>query len=133
MNKAGGAGFQVTAYAQTIQDMEVALGSKAKASVSEGNFNTLIMLRVKNEETANLLIKSLPMVSVIEDIPASSVNDNSTKDSNTLFKSSNEDRLQATQVPMIAVDDVIALPKGQAFMLVNGGELYKVRLPLPKD
>lgn len=49
LNKAGGAGFQVTAYAQTIQDMEVALGSKAKAEVTEGNFNTLIMLRVKNE------------------------------------------------------------------------------------
>ena len=47
LNKAGGAGFQVTAYAQTKQDMEVALGSRAKAEVTEGNLNTLIMLRFK--------------------------------------------------------------------------------------
>ena len=60
LNKAGGAGFQVTAYAQTKQDLEVALGSRAKAEVTEGNLNTLIILRVKNEETANLLIKILP-------------------------------------------------------------------------
>lgn len=34
LNKARGAGFQVTAYAQTKQDLEVALGSKAKAEMN---------------------------------------------------------------------------------------------------
>ena len=32
---------------------------------------------------------------------------------------------------MIDVNDIISLPKGQAFVLVNGGELYKIRIPLP--
>lgn len=32
---------------------------------------------------------------------------------------------------MIEVNDIISLIKGQAFVLVNGGELYKVRIPLP--
>lgn len=131
LNKAGGAGFQVTAYAQTIQDMEVALGSKAKAEVTEGNFNTLIMLRVKNEETANLLVKMLPQVGVVDYTQVSMVNDTPHGEDGVYFNTTNEDRVQTSSVPMIDVNDVISLPKGQAFVLVNGGELYKIRVPLP--
>ncbi|HBD7114621.1 type IV conjugative transfer system coupling protein TraD [Legionella pneumophila serogroup 1] len=131
LNKAGGAGFQVTAYAQTIQDMEVALGSKARAEVTEGNFNTLIMLRVKNEETANLLVKMLPQVGVIDHTQVSMVNDTPHGEDGVYFNTTNEDRVQTSSVPMIDVNDVISLPKGQAFVLVNGGELFKIRIPLP--
>ncbi|MGQ3892028.1 type IV conjugative transfer system coupling protein TraD [Legionella sp. CNM-4043-24] len=131
LNKAGGAGFQVTAYAQTKQDMEVALGSRAKAEVTEGNLNTLIMLRVKNEETANLLVKVLPQVGVISNTQVSMVNDTPHGEDGIYFNTTNEDRVQTTAVPMIDVNDIISLPKGQAFVLVNGGELYKVRIPLP--
>ncbi|HAT2049018.1 TPA: type IV conjugative transfer system coupling protein TraD [Legionella pneumophila] len=131
LNKAGGAGFQVTAYAQTKQDMEVALGSKAKAEVTEGNLNTLIMLRVKNEETANLLVKVVPKVGVVDHTQVSMVNDTPHGEDGVYFNTTNEDRVQTTAVPMIDVNDIISLPKGQAFVLVNGGELYKVRIPLP--
>ncbi|WP_419420693.1 type IV conjugative transfer system coupling protein TraD [Legionella sp. D16C41] len=131
LNKAGGAGFQVTAYAQTIQDMEVAFGSRAKADVSEGNFNTLIVLRVKNEETANLLVKVLPQVGVVGHTQVSMVNDTPHGEDGVYFNTTNEDRVQTTSIPMIEVNDIISLPKGQAFVLVNGGELYKVRIPLP--
>lgn len=130
LNKAGGAGFQVTAYAQTIQDMEVALGSRAKAEVSEGNFNTLIMLRVKNEETANLLINVLPQVGVIGHTQVSMVNDTPHGKDGVYFNTTNEDRVQTSCVPMIGVDDIISLPKGQAFILANGGEVFKIRVPI---
>ncbi|RUQ85129.1 type IV conjugative transfer system coupling protein TraD [Legionella septentrionalis] len=129
LNKAGGAGFQVTAYAQTIQDMEVALGSKAKAEVSEGNFNTLIMMRVKNEETANLLVKVLPQVGVVGHTQVSMVNDTPHGEDGVYFNTTNEDRVQTTSVPMIGVDDIVSLPKGQAFVLVNGGDVFKIRIP----
>lgn len=132
LNKAGGAGFQVTAYAQTIQDMEVALGSKAKSEATEGNLNTLIMLRVKNEGTANLLVKALPKVDVINHTQVSMVNDMPIKEEGVYFNTTNEDRVQTTAIPMLDASDILALPKGQAFMLVNGGELFKVRMPLPK-
>ena len=33
-------------------------------------------------------------------------------------------------IPMIDINDIISLPKGQAFVLVNGGELYKLRIPM---
>ncbi|QRQ81474.1 hypothetical protein [Paralysiella testudinis] len=32
---------------------------------------------------------------------------------------------------MLAPSDLMALPKGQAFALLDGGNLYKLRLPLP--
>jgi len=131
LNKAGGAGFQVTAYAQTKQDLEVALGSRAMAEVTEGNLNTLVILRVKNEETANLLIKILPQVGVIGHTQVSMVNDTPHGEYGVYFNTTNEDRVQTSAVPMIEVNDIISLPKGQAFVLVNGGELYKVRIPLP--
>ncbi len=131
LNKAGGAGFQVTAYAQTKQDLEVALGSRAMAEVTEGNLNTLIILRVKNEETANLLINILPQVGVIGHTQVSMVNDTPHGEDGVYFNTTNEDRVQTSAVPMIEVNDIISLPKGQAFVLVNGGELYKVRIPLP--
>ena len=133
LNKAGGAGFRVTAYAQTKQDLEVALGSAAIAEMTEGNLNTIIMMRVKNEETANLLVKILPQVGVVGHTQVSMANDTPHGEEGIYFNTTNEDRVQINNVPMIEVSDIIALPKGQAFVLVNGGELYKVRLPMPSN
>ena len=110
----------------------MALGSRAKADVSEGNFNTLIMLRVKNEETANLLVKVLPQVGVVGHTQVSMVNDTPHGDDGVYFNTTNEDRVQTSSVPMIGVDDIVSLPKGQAFLLSGGGTFYKLRLPLFK-
>ena len=75
LNKAGGAGFQVTAYTQTWSDVEARIGSPAKAGQIAGNFNTLIMLRVKEVATAELLTDQLPEVHVVSTIVSSSVSD----------------------------------------------------------
>ncbi len=32
---------------------------------------------------------------------------------------------------MIDTSDVVALPKGQAFAFMEGGQLFKLRMPLP--
>ena len=48
VNKAGGAGFEVTGYTQTISDIEARLGNRAQAGQVIGNFNTLVMLRYKS-------------------------------------------------------------------------------------
>lgn len=47
------------------------------------------------------------------------------------FTSRNEDRLSTETVPTLTPADLINLPKGQAFALLNGGNLYKLRMPLP--
>lgn len=131
LNKARGAGFQVTAYGQTIQDLEVSLGSRAKAEMTQGNLNTLVLMRVVNKETASILTDMLPKVDIINHTQVSLVNDSPHGDDGEYFNTTNEDRVQMTSVPMLDPSDVLKLPKGQAFILVNGGELYKVRIPLP--
>ena len=103
------------------------------AEMTEGNLNTLIMMRVKNEETANLLIKILPQIGVVGHTQVSMVNDTPHGEEGIYFNTTNEDRVQTTNVPMVEVSDIISLPKGQAFVFVNGGELYKVRIPMPSN
>jgi len=34
-------------------------------------------------------------------------------------------------VAMISPADIVALPKGQAFVLLRGSELWKIRIPMP--
>lgn len=132
LNKAGGSGFQVTAYTQTISDILARLGSDAKTGQVLGNFNNLIMLRVKEVVTAQLLTDQLPQVKVTDVMSVSGANDSSDPTSGVDFTSKNEDRQSKVSVDMIGVHDIIKLPKGQAFALIHGGELWKIRMPLPE-
>jgi conjugative coupling factor TraD (TOL family) len=130
VNKAGGAGYEVTAYTQTWSDVEAKIGSKAKAAQIQGNFNTLIMLRVKNTETAQILTDQLPEVDIWSTVVDSGASDTNDPRDFAEFGSSNKDRLAPTKVPMLAPVDLVQLPKGQAFALIEGGQLVKIRLPL---
>jgi len=131
LNKAGGAGFQVTAYTQTWSDVEARIGSKAKAGQIAGNFNNLIMLRVKERATAKLLTDQLPEVRVVSTLVASSVSDHNDPGDFADFASRNEDRITTENAPMLSPSDLVQLPKGQAFALIHGGQLHKIRMPLP--
>ncbi|MCP5417423.1 MAG: type IV conjugative transfer system coupling protein TraD [Chromatiaceae bacterium] len=131
LNKAGGAGFQVTAYTQTWSDVEARIGNRAKAGQVAGNFNTLIMLRVKELVTAEMLTDQLPRVEVFTLMSVSGVDDSSDPTSGVDFKSRNEDRISVSEVPMLTPAELVALPKGQAFALLEGGQLWKLRMPLP--
>lgn len=133
LNKAGGAGFQVTAYTQTWSDVEARLGNRAKAGQVAGNFNTLLMLRVKELDTAAMLTDQLPRVEVFTLMSVSGVDDSSDPGSGVDFKSRNEDRISVSEVPMLTAADMVTLPKGQAFALLEGGQLWKIRIPLPDD
>ena len=133
LNKAGGANFQVTAYTQVWADVEARVGSKAKASQVAGSFNTMIMLRVKDEETAGMLTMQLPKVEIQTLMQVSGANDSSDPGSEVDFTSRNEDRISVTQEPMLEPNMIMALPKGQAFALLEGGHLWKIRMPLPDD
>jgi conjugative coupling factor TraD (TOL family) len=131
LNKAGGAGVQVTAYTQTASDIEAGIGDRAKAGQVSGNLNTLIALRVKNEETAALLTDQLPKVRVYTKVAESRTTDNNDPDTPVDFVAQNADRLTEVETEMLTPADLVQLPKGQAFALLDGGRLYKLRLPLP--
>lgn len=132
LNKAGGAGFQVTVYTQTWKDVEAKIGNEAKAGQIGGNLNTMIMLRVKTIETAEMLTNQLPDVQITNSTLVSGAGDVAHPDSYEDFTTRNEDRIGAETVPMLTPADLTQLPKGQAFALLNGGQLYKLRFPLPK-
>jgi len=130
LNKAGGAGFQVTAYTQTWSDVEARLGNRARAGQVAGNFNTLVMLRVKELATARMLTDQLPTVEVFTLMSVSGVDDSSDPGSGVDFKSRNEDRISVAEAPLLSVSELVTLPKGQAFAMLEGGQLWKLRIPL---
>lgn len=131
INKGGGAGFQVTAYTQTLSDIEARIGNVAKASQVIGNFNSLVMLRVREKNTAMLMTDQLPEVGVYQKTLTSGVTDVSRLGEGTDFNSNVNDQVTLVKVPMISPSDIINLPKGQAFALLEGGRLWKIRMPLP--
>lgn len=133
LNKGGGAGMQITAYTQTASDIEAGIGDAAKAGQISGNLNTLILMRVKNEETAEFLTTQLPKVRVFTKLAESRTTDDNDPDTPTDFTSANADRVTEVEADMLQPADLVQLPKGQAFALLDGGRLHKLRLPLPGD
>lgn len=130
LNKAGGAGYQVTAYTQTWSDVEARLQDKAKAGQVAGNFNTLLMLRVRELATAEMLTKQLQQTEIDLLMTESGVVDSSNPTTHTDFISSTRQRNATQQVDLLHPNHVMTLPKGQCFALLEGGKLSKIRLPL---
>lgn len=130
INKGGGAGIQVTAYTQTLSDIEARIGNRAKAGQVIGNFNNLFMLRVRETATAELLTRQLPKVEVYTTTIVSGATDSSDIRGATDFTSNTQDRISMSSVPMIEPSHVVQLPKGQCFALLHGN-LWKIRMPLP--
>ncbi len=120
INKGGGAGIQVTAYTQTLSDIEARIGNRAKAGQVIGNFNTLQMLRVRETATAELLTQQLPKINVLTKTLVSGATDTSDPEANTDFTSSSQDRVSSTSVPLIEPAHIVSLPKGQMSLLPGG-------------
>ena len=138
LNKAGGSGMRVTAYTQSRQDLTVKMGDRAKAEVLESNFNTVIMFRVKTEDTANLFIDQLPEVDLYDISITTGVSpDSGVVDeglSTKVFSTKVSDTVAAAKSQkLITADQIISLPKGQAFGLIEGSKVVKLRFPMPKE
>ena len=130
LNKGRGAGFRITAYTQSLADIEAGTEDRAQATQVIANFNTLLVLRVRDEETAQLLTRQLPLVNIYGRVPESRCTDDAEPGSTVDFVSQNADRITETQLESLSANDLISLPRGQAFALTQGGRLYKLRLPL---
>ncbi len=134
LNKGGGAGFQLTLFTQTWSDVEVKLGTYAKANQVGGNLNTLICMRVLDEVTAKYFTNKLSQhVEISSLTESSSVTDSPNLGGSGDFTSSNADHIEKREVPMLAANDLLQLPKGQAFFLIEGGQPFKGRMPLQKS
>lgn len=131
VNKLGGSGFRITAYTQTIPDIEAKVGDKAKAEQILSNFNHVVMLRVKLQSTAAFFTDQLPRVDIVNLTAVSGVTDTAADGLGKHFTSNNQDRVGKTKEPMLEPADIMALPQGQAFALIEGNRLKKIRIPLP--
>ena len=134
LSKAGGAGVQITAYTQTLADIEASFdGDRAAAARLVGNFNNLIMLRVRTLDTARTLVEQVPNYDVTDLAESSSVADSSQAESSVSFTSSLSARVAVRSVHGIEASDLMRLPKGEAFALLAGGSIWKLRFPLIGD
>ncbi|MCH8136789.1 MAG: hypothetical protein IIB77_12480 [Proteobacteria bacterium] len=77
-----------------------------------------------------MLTDQLPNVDVLTLMSVSGVDDSSEPDSAVDFRSRNEDRISVSEVTLLSVSELVTLPKGQAFAMLAGGQLWKLRMPL---
>ncbi|EGQ7707494.1 conjugative transfer system coupling protein TraD [Vibrio cholerae] len=129
LNKAGGSGVMVTAYTQSVSDIEVRLGDRAKANQALGNFSTLIVFRVEGSDTSQYLEDRMPQVRVLSVNTDSRVNDGTGSNADGQFRSSNGDTINYESVPLIPAVAFNQLPKGQCFVRAKSN-WYKVKMPL---
>lgn len=83
--------------------------------------------------TAELLTSQLPEVDVYTKTLVSGFTDISNPEQGAHFTSNTQDRVSSVRMSLISTAELISLPKGQAFALLEGGRLWKIRMPLPSD
>ena len=113
LSKSGGAGVQITAYTQTLADIEASClsdGDRAAAARLVGNFNSLIMLRVRTLDTARTLVEQVPNFDITDLAESSSVADSSQAESAVSFTSSLSARVAVRSVHGIEASDLMRLP-----------------------
>ncbi|HHP0492457.1 conjugative transfer system coupling protein TraD [Vibrio harveyi] len=131
LNKSGGSGVMVTAYTQNLSDVEVRLGDAGKAKQALGNFGTIVVFRVRGEDTPKYFVNQMPEVRICTVQPDSKVTDGLGDRADGQFKSSNGDTVSYERVPLIPANAFLELPKGQAFVY-SGSKWFKVKMPLFK-
>lgn len=134
LNKGRGAGLRFSLYTQTLADLAAGLGNRDRASQVVGNVsNTIVMLRVADLDTAELLANRLSKVEVNMMMLVSAATDSSEPDSPTHFTSTMQDRVSTQTVPLLEPGYLMQLPRGHAFVLMAGGQLYKMQFPELSD
>ena len=88
------------------------------------------MLRVRSINTANLLAEQVPEVDVVHLTPMSGVTDTAAQGTGVDFTSRNDDIITTTKVALIKAADILELPQGQAYALLEGNRRFKIRIPL---
>lgn len=70
---------------------------------------------------------------VVSTLVSSSVSDTNDPGDFADVAGRTEDRITAESALILAPSDLVQLPKGQAFALIHGGQLHKIRMRLPES
>ncbi|MFZ4703430.1 MAG: conjugative coupling factor TraD, PFGI-1 class, partial [Candidatus Methylumidiphilus sp.] len=90
------------------------------------------MLRVRELETAELLTKQLPEVQVHLMTLVSGVTDTSDTTLDVDFTSTNQDRINVVDAPMLVPADLVSLALGAGVLPVAGRATLEGALPLAR-
>ena len=112
-------------------DIEARIGNRAKAGQVIGNFNNLFMLRVRGDGHGRTADEAVAEGRGLYHHHRLRRDRQLGHPWATDFTSNTQDRISMSSVPMIEPSHVVGLPKGQCFALLQGGQLWKVRMPLP--
>lgn len=145
LNRAAGAGVRLQAFTQALSDIEEGFGDPATAGVVLGNFNSVMMLRVKGEDTAQFLVDQVTKCDLLGIDAATATNGNT----DSLFGEAEDEesesgtgwfstRMQVKVMveahePIISTSNIMGLPRGQAYAVLNGQRLVKLRFPLLEE
>lgn len=128
-NKAGMAGFKVFIATQTCADLEVRLGSRAKAMQVLGNTNNVICLRLRDPDTAKM-VADLMGETMLRKINVSHSSGAHTETAAVQFSGNVTRKVMEERAPLVGMDLLMRLPNLQYFAMVAGGHIVKGRLPI---
>ena len=130
--RAGEVGVKLRIYTQSHADLVNTLGSRENAEAAIDNFGAILMFRVNNWNTANILVSRLNEVTIEKEGKVFGFSDSASPETPEDFGSSSMQREEADTRSLLAHQSVMSLPTGEAFLLTNGTRLEKIRMPLIK-
>jgi len=130
LSRAGELGVKLRIYTQSHADLLHTFGSREDAESALDNFGGLIMFRVNNPNTADILVSRLNTVGIEKEGRMYGYSDSSSPETPEDFSSSAIQREDADSSTLLTHQHIMSLPTGEAFLLTNGVKLEKVRLPL---
>jgi conjugal transfer pilus assembly protein TraD len=128
LNKSRSAGFQITFATQTNADIEERMQSAAAAAVAMGNANTFVALRLKDCDTAEMVVKKFGRTYV--EASARSSATGTVASDNADFTASVGRSVQRREADRITAAALDQLPAFEYFMQLPGGRQFKGRYPL---
>lgn len=131
LNKAGGAGYTVFCYTQTMPDMQTRLDSEAHTFQAIGNFSRVVCFGLRDQKTADSMSKWLRKVRIEHLLLGSGTSGAGDLDPNQIFRANTIQRRQQEYVDSLQPNDFSALMIGHAFIFSDGA-LYKIRVPAQK-
>ncbi len=132
LNKARGVNFRVFFATQTLADLEAKMGVKALAEQIQGNANNFICLRVQDMKTRQYMSELFGETRVNERSTSSSMGTES--DALALeFRGSVSYTNKRTKGARVHPDLLGRLSNMEFFAMIQGGSLYKVRVPILRD
>ena len=128
--RVGEAGVLMRIYTQSHADMVYTFGSREDMESAIDNFGAILMHRVNNPNTADLLISRINQVGIEKEGRMYGSADSSSPETDEDFSSSNLQREDDEKTTLLAQQNITALPTGEAFILTSGQHVDKVRVPL---